>query len=382
MQNPSQSIHLTPAKRHRFLLLDALRGLAALFVVAWHLPGSFRTFLCDSNGLLAVDFFFCLSGFVIAFSYETRLAEGLSMKAFFVARIIRLYPIYLLGSLLGFLATVLHGSGYPLSIWLTLCSLGLVMLPAFLLRGGNTANFPFDGPAWSLFYELVANFAFALLIKFRAAGDLVFVFLCLLSIFFLGDSIWHGGTIDVGYSGATSALGFARVGFSFSAGVLMQRRHRIRVLSIAHDGTRWFTAAIVTVCLTFILMSPWKFMQSEIFRLIAIVIFFPAMVYHGAFARLPHRFTNVCATLGDISYPLYLLHRPLIGPLYSITIARVSQTHPSIVHLSLPLILLILTLIARWVAIHLDAPVRRYLTQRFNSFRKASAAESRVVIEQ
>ena len=362
----------TSSAHHRFHFLDALRGIAALFVVVCHFPGELRTVLLDSNGILAVDFFFCLSGFVIAFSYEGRLSEGLSLKTFFTARVIRLYPIYLLGSLLGFLAAVVHGSGHSLGAWLTLSSLALVMLPASLLRMGAVANFPFDGPAWSLFYEMVANIVFALLVRFRAARSLFLFVLCMVSLAFLGESLRRGGTVDVGYSGSTLALGFARVAFSFSAGVLMQRLYRVRPRSTTPPGPQWLTAATVTLCLVAILMSPWRFMQSEVFRLVAIVIFFPAMVYHGAFARLPHRLTNACAILGDISYPLYLLHRPLIGPLYSTSIARISRSHPSLIHMSLPFILLVLALIARWTALHVDAPVRRYLTQRFNPSSKAS----------
>ena len=71
-------------ERHRFHLLDALRGLAAMLVVTFHTPAQLKYFLNFPNSFLAVDFFFCLSGFVIAFSYEDRLKQSLSLRNFMV----------------------------------------------------------------------------------------------------------------------------------------------------------------------------------------------------------------------------------------------------------------------------------------------------------
>ncbi len=82
--------------RH-FVALDSLRGIAALMVAFHH----FRT---DSllDGLtivrqawLFVDFFFLLSGFVIAATYRDRLARGHGVLPFMLLRIGRLYPLHL-----------------------------------------------------------------------------------------------------------------------------------------------------------------------------------------------------------------------------------------------------------------------------------------------
>ena len=107
------SLHPTPPSHHRFHLLDGLRGIAAFMVVLYHMPRFMCTFA--HTAFLSVDFFFCLSGFVIGFSYEKRLLAGMRMKDFFAARIIRLYPTYLLAILLS-LCLLLTSLNYPLSL--------------------------------------------------------------------------------------------------------------------------------------------------------------------------------------------------------------------------------------------------------------------------
>lgn len=98
-------------QRRHFLVLDALRGVAALGVLVFH------TSYGLPSGILAVDLFFMLSGFVIAFSYEDQLLHGLSVSEFALRRFVRLYPMILLGSIAGLLAFLIHNAtqspGYP-----------------------------------------------------------------------------------------------------------------------------------------------------------------------------------------------------------------------------------------------------------------------------
>jgi len=319
MPNAIQTVYFVPAKNHRFLLLDALRGIAALFIVAWHLPTSTRTFLAAPNGLLAVDFFFCLSGFVIALSYEKRLSENLSLRAFFVARWIRLYPIYFLGSAVGLVSAILveHAAlarPTPFTHWLLLTGLAIFMLPTRFLGMSARGLYPLDDPAWSLFYEIAANIAFALLIKLRVAKSLLFLLFSLVSAAILFLYITHGGTIDVGTFPGTFALGFARIGFSFAAGVLVYRLYRVTKHAEPSLWSRWLTPSIVTLSLMLLLISPLRQLHTELFRLVIVVLCFSAIVYCGAFAKSPHRLHRLCTSLGELSYPIYLLHNPCSLP--------------------------------------------------------------------
>ncbi|TIW52974.1 MAG: acyltransferase, partial [Mesorhizobium sp.] len=89
---------MQPATRHIYLNLDALRGVAAISVMLYH----FSPFIADGKVLpssyLAVDLFFLLSGFVIAHAYDRKIESGMGFGTF---RLIRLYPLYLAGTLLG-----------------------------------------------------------------------------------------------------------------------------------------------------------------------------------------------------------------------------------------------------------------------------------------
>ena len=83
--------------QHRFLLLDGLRGIAALMVLGYHL---FEAIAFAANapeqhmfhGFLAVDFFFILSGFVMGYAYDKRW-NSMTIGQFIRLRLIRLHPI-------------------------------------------------------------------------------------------------------------------------------------------------------------------------------------------------------------------------------------------------------------------------------------------------
>jgi peptidoglycan/LPS O-acetylase OafA/YrhL len=95
--------------------LDGLRGVAAILVVLFHENYWFSQTGLVPKAYLAVDFFFCLSGFIIAYSYSEHLISGqLSFLKFSAIRLVRLYPLYLLGTVLGLLRlSVQIAIGHP-----------------------------------------------------------------------------------------------------------------------------------------------------------------------------------------------------------------------------------------------------------------------------
>lgn len=365
-----QPVHFIPAKNHRFLFLDALRGIAAVFVVFFHLPNA-TTAVIATNGMMAVDFFFCLSGFVIAFSYEKRLADSLSLKDFAVARLIRLYPIYILGAIVGLICTavvqhIAFGAIDGCLHWVGLFALALFLWPTRLSPVHAAVNFPLNIPSWSLFYELAANFAYAFLVKLRLAGTAVIGGIAAMSIAILGSSLLHGGTVDVGNKAETLGMGFARVAFSFCAGILIFRIYRSTSHKTAGFASHWAIAALVTLSIVLILMAPATSMRSSVFRLLAIVVCFPTLVYCGAIVALPHFFSRVSAVLGELSYPLYLLHAPFLLPLFSRRVQRFFAEHAALGAGSAVLLVAILTFAFWWLGKHFDVPVRRLLVNLYN----------------
>ena len=132
----------------------------------WVYPDSSQNFI--GYGFLAVDFFFCLSGFVIGYAYDDRLGS-MGLLAFFKARLIRLHPLVVLGSVLGLLAFLFDpfaadASGYSTGklILVFVCSALLIPFPVMKDRAFNL--FGLNAPSWSLFWEYVANVVYALIL--------------------------------------------------------------------------------------------------------------------------------------------------------------------------------------------------------------------------
>jgi peptidoglycan/LPS O-acetylase OafA/YrhL len=145
-----------------FHSLNLLRGLAALAVVLFHASPIFGRQMAPS-GYLAVDLFFILSGFVIAHVYDPRFAAGLTARSFILARMARFWPLFALGTVIGAGWTLLENVVSPpaalsISETLGISALSLLYIPR--ITGADL--FPLNVPAWSLFFELIVNAAFAI----------------------------------------------------------------------------------------------------------------------------------------------------------------------------------------------------------------------------
>src|SRR5271154_389116 len=161
-----------------------MRGIAALSVMIFHytinndmLTWPKNTFFIDAY--LAVDFFFILSGFVISHSYGDRVYVTMTAKQYLIRRFIRLYPLFILGLLLGtpvlYVLATYSIPTYPIRSVLVGFAFNAFGVPFLNNLGivdmGATAPtvigviFPSNPPAWSLFFEMIASFAFLFLIK-------------------------------------------------------------------------------------------------------------------------------------------------------------------------------------------------------------------------
>ncbi|RZL98444.1 MAG: acyltransferase, partial [Pedobacter sp.] len=164
--NSTLSPEILKTKQH-FEILDGLRGVAAIAIVIFHFMEMVYEFKLNfiGHGFLAVDFFFCLSGFVIAYAYDDRIGKMGNIE-FFKSRLIRLHPLVFLGSVLGLLAFLfdpfgghpeLYSAGKIILIFL--CSIFLIPFPVIGERSFNL--FGLNAPAWSLFWEYIANIVYA-----------------------------------------------------------------------------------------------------------------------------------------------------------------------------------------------------------------------------
>jgi peptidoglycan/LPS O-acetylase OafA/YrhL len=357
MKEVKQSPDLLKTKQH-FDILDGLRGVAALAVVIFHfMEWVFTDFSKNfiAHGFLAVDFFFCLSGFVIGYAYDDRIQQ-MGIGAFFKARLIRLHPLVVLGSVLGLLAFLLDPFASPVAYdWgrlflLFVGSLFLIPLPLMEERAFNL--FGFNAPAWSLFWEYAANIFYAFVLY--KVGRRTLSILTILAAIGLCLVSYRAGNLLGGWSKDNFLDGGARVAYSFLAGLLIYRSNWI----IKNKIGFWGLAGLLSLAF----LMPWS-EWNWLTELIVVLFYFPLLVSLGAGSSLSPGWKKVCRFSGSISYPLYMTHYAVIwifGNYYT-------NEKPPIGELPYIIIpgIILLVVIAYLVMKFYDIPLRRNLTKKW-----------------
>ncbi|MBM9400505.1 acyltransferase [Gluconacetobacter azotocaptans] len=282
-----------------FHTLDGLRGLAAAGVVLGHINMIFPTAWYVTGGYLAVDLFFALSGFVLAEAYSARLDAGLPFAAFMRKRIVRLWPLYALGLSIGTVATALQVALNlkPLSV--------LASLPAAVFYipwvGPHGELYALNFPAWSLFYELVANMVMAAAWPWLTTRRLMAV----VGLFVPGliVSAFSWGTLNVGMFWSGAPVAVCRVGFSFFLGILLWRVRRESPVLNA-----WVPMGL----LAFVMVFDTPAIPRPVIDLVAVFAIFPVIVWLGASSQPKGRSLVVFQAAGGASYALYATHAPLV----------------------------------------------------------------------
>lgn len=367
------------APRQRYEILDGLRGVAALLVIWYHVFEAFATSPVDqrfNHGYLAVDFFFVLSGFVIGHAYDSRWQRGMTAGRFIVRRIIRLQPMVIIGVLLGVVSFIIQGcerwDGTVVSTPAVIASFlfGLFMLPA--LPGtmpevrGNGEMFPLNGPSWSLFFEYIGSIGYALwLHRLSRRGLRLFTVLSgvALAVWTLSDM---SGSYHTGFGWSMADYGFVggllRLSFSFSAGLLMARG--FKPMRVGACGFAVCSALIVAMlAMPYITTDGSKSIANACYDLICTLLVFPAVVYIGASTPNGSGISDrVCRFLGSISYPVYIIHYPMMYLFYAYVWSEgltFAQTWPVAAAICLGAIIL-----ARLFLKYYDEPLRAYLSKK------------------
>ena len=290
-----------------FVVLDGLRGVAAVGVVIFHFMEMViwnYSKLWIGHGFLAVDFFFCLSGFVMGYAYDDRIGK-MGLGQFLKVRLIRLHPLVVLGAVLGLIAFyanpfgVTPGYGPGKVVLMFVASLLLIPFGAMKERSQNL--FSLNAPAWSLFWEYVANVVFGIGL-YRIKRGLLVV-LTVAAAVLLCWTGHHAGNLSGGWSSRNFWDGGARVAFSFMAGLLVYRM-----------GWRLRTPlgfGALSILLALALSMPYA-TGAWVREAAVIVIYFPLLVALGAGAAVSARAERLCRFSGDLSYPLYMTHYSVI----------------------------------------------------------------------
>ncbi len=333
--------------KHRLVTLDALRGLAALVVLLFHFQVNG---VISAYGYLAVDFFFILSGFVIARTFDARLATDMSFRRFVALRVIRIYPLFLVGLAVGFIRScsylALNRPGaLTIAQVLDAGSFELFMLPSLVTRN----LFVLNAPSWSLFFEMAVNFVYAAFL-FRARTRTLVLTICVFAVA-LVCTAWANGTVGVGNEWSTSYGGVARTGFSFVSGMLISRLNKSSITA------RWI-AIIPMVALVACLMAP-PMPSRVLFDLLVVMVVSPVLIYIGASVNPPVALQPVSKLLGELSYPVYAIHYPLMF-LY-LYFAKRAGIGPA---WQLAGFIGLVGVLAWLLNKYFDIPVRRWLTAR------------------
>jgi peptidoglycan/LPS O-acetylase OafA/YrhL len=301
------------AASSHILSLDLCRGLAAFVVMTYHISFLlFDNWTIFQRGYLCVDFFFILSGYVIASSYDAKISNGLSVRRFFVIRTARLWPLVVLTTLIAFVVqTVRLRRDIPdisnLDLAVSLVS-NIFMMPSPQSPIG--VLFPFNGSAWSIFFEMVANLAYVA--AFRHLSETTLKLLIVVSGLALAWTAFSFNSLDVGMTQTNFIFGFPRVAFSFFLGVMLCRRrdYPLRIGTRGDSGFLYLAllAAGAIICLPKV---PLAHVDGLIDFAVAVCVF-PIILRIAETTKLSGRLGTLAWFLGGISYSVYLLQTPLM----------------------------------------------------------------------
>lgn len=376
----SVSTDFKPKKHYE--ILDGLRGVAAILVVAFHIfeahNGGSRFKQIINHGYLAVDFFFLLSGFVVAYAYDDRWAK-MTQWEFYKRRLIRLQPMVIMGMIIGAIFYYFQASDilFPMiagmEVWKVILTMviGFTLLPippSLEIRGWGEMH-PLDGPAWSLFFEYIANILYAVLFR-KFSNKVMTVFVLIFAGMLINYTVFGPkGDVIGGWSLNLEQMnvGFTRLLYPFFAGLLLCRLGKL----IHIKGAFWICSLMISAVLIIPRIgdenSLW---MNGLYESFCIILVFPLIVAIGAGGEIKSAFSaKICKLLGDISYPIYITHYPLI---YWYTAWVVDNKVDIKDGYGIGIGVLIASIVIAFLCLKLyDEPVRNWLQNKFQK-RKVS----------
>ena len=384
--NQTTHTHFIDTKPH-YALLDGLRGVAALLVVIYHIFEGFafaETTNGEGSGLIstlnhghiAVDFFFILSGFVISYAYDDRW-QKMTLGGFFKRRLIRLHPMLVMGAVIGTITFLIGGreqwdgtvtpiGGVALALLLT--ALMIPALPGSIHEvRGNGEMFPLNGPQWSLFFEYIGNIIYALIIR-RLSTRMLAVLVALLAALHTWIFVWDlSGYDSIGIGWTIDTINFwgglVRMLFPFTVGMLLARTFKPRMIKYAF----WICSAILlaTFAVPYI-ASECTLSMNSLYEVVCIAFVFPIIVWLGACGTAEGSTGRISGLLGDLSYPLYIVHYPVMYLFYAWLIDKHFYSFEDT--LIMPAIVVAVSIALAYACLKLyDEPVRKWLAHKFMS---------------
>ena len=365
--NVPVAVDRTSSGKQHFEVLDGLRGSAAFLIVIFHVFNysfGFRgPFALVHHAYLAVDFFFALSGFVVAYAYDDRWRR-MSVLQFFRIRLIRLHPLVLIGATLGLIgylfdpfSKAMNHTGAPMLLLAYITS--LLLLPSPPVGGRHNESQALNGPAWSLMQEYLGNIAYALILRRLRALTLAIIFG--LSGLLL---IWTAnakGSLDGGWDYPKIWMAPLRLTVSFVMGLWLYRVHdRIRIPKVG----LLLLSIVLAVCFQMpVFPKVGGYSLNGLYDAACVLFLFPLIILCGAHSNAGTGMMRLCRLSGHLSYPLYITHIPFVYVLAAYSWTR----HPSLsVKLTLISLLIPFVIFVAWLVLkYYDEPVRSWLSRRY-----------------
>ena len=292
-----------------FVALDSLRGVCALLVVLYHQPnGSHLTSAPFIRGsYMFVDFFFVLSGFVIAYNYAQRLRNRHDAARFMLRRFFRLMPLYYFMILLYLaLEFAMKPSGAPLGAGSGRTAEGLVRSVTLTNSIGDPLLSAWNTASWSISSEWWTYLAFATLIlapRFPAKLGMV-----MLATLGAAVCIAFKPTIRI-----TADFGLLRCFFGFGFGALLAMSwnavsawlETFRPAEMTFVELILVASVVLVVSMTY--RTAWSFTAPLLF-LLCVAVF---AMERGVVSRLLK--TPLLVRAGMLSFSIYMVHQFVIG---------------------------------------------------------------------
>jgi len=287
----------------RFEALDGWRGICACFVVLFHFHGygPLYTSSLIRDSYLFVDFFFVLSGFVIAYNYAARLDSRSGVRSFLILRLGRVYPLHLV-MLLSFVAYEMIRLSLQQPAFTEGTSPFALVTNLLLLHSMDIHDsLTWNGPSWSISTEFWTYVLFAVVCLWIGMRDWILVavaFVGPLLLFHLSKS-----GMDTTYD-----WGFIRCVLGFALGVACWRIHTLGPVQPRSPGTGVMTVvelALVLAVAGFVAAAgttPLSFLAPFVFAAAVLVFALEGGMVSRLFRTRPLRW------LGIWSYSIYMTH--------------------------------------------------------------------------
>lgn len=307
----------TVQKNQYLPALTALRGIAALWVVLFHMdvitfyrelgpivPHAWTGLI--TQGYLWVDFFFILSGFIICHIYGEQLSGKVQLnkiKPYLLARFFRIYPLHLF-TLIVLIALVMVVATFAPAViddsWLVYFDWQALLSNIFLTNAMNQHTYlSWNIVSWSIGAEWWAYlYGIALLYFINNAQGIRSVGIAVVAVIGLVLLVnFHANnTLDI-----TFDYGFLRCLFEFSLGVTIYQAYQQNIARTIFQQDRYFLLTLFALIAVF----HWRLNDLLTIPLFSILVLCAANNQGKVLSCLS---TPILEFLGRISYSIYLMH--------------------------------------------------------------------------